>query len=249
VVGLADTTVFKKILMAVSGLILWGFVIGHMLGNLKVYQGPEAFNHYAEGLRTFGEPFFGRGQVLWIIRLVLLAAVAVHVVAAVQLFLKSRAARKIGYKRFDSLSFSFASRTMAWGGLVILGFVIYHLMHFTFGNAHPSFRHGDPYHNFVTGFQSVPVSLAYMAAMIPLGFHLYHGIWSSLQTLGANHAAYVRWRRPAAAGLAVAVIVANVSFPLAVLAGVVRPVIPGSGVATAGQSGNRAVGQPGVRLP
>lgn len=236
--GLAGTTVGKKILMALSGLILWGFVIGHMIGNLKVYQGPEAFNHYAEGLRTFGAPFFGRGQLLWLARLILLAAVGVHIVAAVQLVLKSRAARTVGYKKLQAQTFSFASRTMAWGGVTILAFVIYHLLHFTFGTVHQDFRPGDAYHNLVTGFQSLPVSLAYMAAMIPLGFHLYHGLWSALQTLGANNPAYTKWRRPLAGFIAVVVIAANLSFPIAVLAGVVRPVVPGTGVAQTQERGS-----------
>lgn len=217
-----ETTVGKKIAMAVAGIILYGFVLGHMVGNLKVYQGPEAFNHYAEGLRTFGAPFFGHGQLLWLIRLALIAAVLVHIVAALQLWGRSRAARKVRYTKFDSLTFSFASRTMAWGGVTILAFVIYHLMHLTFGNVHPNFIPGDAYHNFVTGFQSVPVSIAYVVAMIPLGFHLYHGFWSVFQTLGASSPAYNRWRRPLAAVIAVAIILANVSFPIAVLTGVVR---------------------------
>ena len=216
------STVGKKILMALSGLILWGFVIGHMVGNLKVYQGPEAFDHYAEGLRTFGEPFFGRGQLLWLVRLALLFAVGVHIVAALQLVLKSRAARRVGYRKFEPLAFSMASRTMAWGGVAILAFVIYHLMHLTFGNVHPDFRPHQAYHNFVAGFQSVPVSIAYMLAMIPLGFHLYHGLWSALQTLGINNPAYNRLRRPIAGVIAAVVIAANLSFPVAVLAGVVK---------------------------
>lgn len=220
--GFYDTTVGKKITMAVAGIVLYGFVIGHMVGNLKVYQGREAFNHYAEGLRTFGAPFFGHAQLLWLVRLALLAAVAVHIVAAFQLWRKSRAARRLQYTKFDALTFSFASRTMAWGGVTILAFVIYHLMHFTFGNVHPDFVPGDAYHNLVTGFQSVPVSLAYVAAMIPLGFHLYHGFWSVFQTLGASNPAYNRWRRPLAAIIAVAITVANISFPVAVLTGVVR---------------------------
>jgi len=220
--GFYDTTVGKKITMAVAGIVLYGFVIGHMVGNLKVYQGREAFNHYAEGLRTFGAPFFGHAQVLWLVRLALLAAVAVHIVAAFQLWRKSRAARRVQYTKFDALTFSFASRTMAWGGVAILAFVIYHLMHLTFGNVHPDFIPGDAYHNFVTGFQSVPVSVAYVIAMIPLGFHLYHGFWSVFQTLGASNPAYNRWRRPLAAIIAVAIIVANISFPIAVLTGVVR---------------------------
>jgi succinate dehydrogenase / fumarate reductase cytochrome b subunit len=222
VLKLYESSIGKKILMAVSGLILWGFVIFHMLGNLKVYQGHEAFNHYAEGLRTLGAPIFGRSQLLWLLRGILIVAVIVHIIAALQLVLASRRARSVGYKQFDSLAFSFASRTMTWGGLTILAFVIYHLMHLTFGNVHPDFRHGDAYHNFIVGFQSVPVSVAYMIAMIPLGFHLYHGLWSSFQTLGANNPAYNRWRRPLALVIAAGVVVANLSFPIAVLSGVVE---------------------------
>ena len=217
--SLYESTVGKKITMAVSGIVLIGFVVAHMVGNLKVYQGREPFNHYAEGLRVFGAPFFAQGQLLWIARLILLAAVGVHILAAVQLTLRSRAARAQGYQRFDSLVFSYASRTMFWGGLIIAAFVVYHLMHFTFGNAHPDFIPGDAYHNFVVGFRSWPVSLAYIAAMIPLGFHLYHGTWSIFQTLGANNPRYNRYRRPLAVVIALAVVLGNISFPLAVLAG------------------------------
>src|SRR5688500_7154092 len=120
VVGFAETSVGKKIAMAVSGLVLWGFVIAHMAANLQVYQGADAFNHYAEGLRTVGAPFFGHGQLLWLARIILLIAVAVHVLAALLLVLQSRRARQVSYKQFDSMTFSFASRTMAWGGVTIL---------------------------------------------------------------------------------------------------------------------------------
>jgi succinate dehydrogenase / fumarate reductase, cytochrome b subunit len=216
------STVGKKIAMAVSGVILIGFVVGHMIGNLKVYQGPIVFNHYAEGLRTFGLPFFSTGQLLWLIRLVLLAALLVHVTAAFQLALHSRRARAICYRKYDNdLVFSYASRTMLWGGIIILAFVVYHLLHLTLGTVHPDFIHGDAYHNFVAGFRSIPVSAAYIAAMIPLGFHLYHGFWSMLQTLGANNPSYNRFRRPVAAGLAVIVVLGNISFPVAVLAGII----------------------------
>jgi succinate dehydrogenase / fumarate reductase, cytochrome b subunit len=216
------STVGKKIAMAVSGVILIGFVVGHMIGNLKVYQGPIVFNHYAEGLRTFGLPFFSTGQLLWLIRVVLLAALLVHVTAAFQLALHSRRARAIGYRKYDNdLVFSYASRTMLWGGIIILAFVVYHLLHLTLGTVHPDFIHGDAYHNFVAGFRSIPVSVAYIAAMIPLGFHLYHGFWSMLQTLGANNPSYNRFRRPVAAGLAVIVVLGNISFPVAVLAGII----------------------------
>jgi succinate dehydrogenase / fumarate reductase cytochrome b subunit len=219
---LSDTTVGKKILMAVTGVVYVGFVIAHMVGNLKVYQGAEHFNQYAEGLRTVGAPFFGHGQLLWIARIILIISIFIHITMAAQLTLRSRAARKVGYTRYDSLVFSYASRTMLWGGIVILLFIIYHLLHFTFGTVHPNFIPGDAYHNFVTGFQQWPVSIVYIAAMIPLGLHLYHGVWSAFQTLGANNPRYNRYRRPLAAAIALVVVLANISFPLAVLAGVLR---------------------------
>ncbi|MGQ0813961.1 MAG: succinate dehydrogenase cytochrome b subunit [Gemmatimonadota bacterium] len=220
--ALWDSSVGKKILMAVSGLILYGFVIGHLIGNLKVYFGAEAFNHYAEGLRSFGEPFLARGQILWLVRLILLAALLVHIVAIVQLYLKSKRARRHGYRKFQGLEFSYASRTMFWGGIAILAFVVFHLLDLTFGTLNPSFEHGDAYHNFVTTFQRLPVSLAYIAAMFPLGMHLYHGFWSMLQTLGANHPKYNRIRRPIAIGIASLIVLGNISFPIAVLAGFVK---------------------------
>lgn len=223
VLTLWGSTVGKKILMASTGVILILFVIGHMVGNLKVYMGPEVFNHYAEGLRTFGAPFFARGQLLWLIRLVLIACVLVHVIAAVQLWLRSRAARPVAYRKYavNELVFSYASRSMLWGGLALAFFVAYHLMHLTWGNAHPDFVPGDAYHNFVTGFRSVPVAVAYVAAMIPLGLHLYHGIWSMLQTLGASNDKYNHVRRPIAAVIALLVTLANISFPVAALTGLV----------------------------
>lgn len=217
-----SSTVGKKIAMAVTGVILLGFVVVHMLGNLKVYFGYEAFNHYAEGLRTFGEPFLGYGQLLWIARIVLLAAVTIHIASAFVLVQHSKRARTVGYHSYDKgLAFSYASRTMVWGGLAILGFVIYHILHLTLGIVHPDFVPGDAYHNFVSGFRSVPVSLVYMLTMIPLGLHLYHGFWSMLQTLGANNPKYNHVRRPVAAGLALLVTLGNLSFPIAVMLGVV----------------------------
>jgi succinate dehydrogenase / fumarate reductase cytochrome b subunit len=221
-IALWDSSVGKKILMAVSGLILYGFVIGHMIGNLKVYFGREAFNHYAEGLRTFGEPFFARGQVLWIVRAVLIAAVLIHIIAAVLLTLRSKRARKHGYKKFDGLEFSYASRAMFWGGVALIAFVVFHLLDLTFGTVNPAFVHGDAYHNFVSTFQRVPVSIAYIAFMVPLGLHLYHGFWSMLKTLGANNPKYNRLRRPVAMVLSSLIVLGNISFPIAVLLGVVR---------------------------
>jgi succinate dehydrogenase / fumarate reductase cytochrome b subunit len=215
------SSVGKKILMAVSGLVLYGFVVGHMVGNLKVFQGRAAFNHYAEGLRTLGAPFFGHGQLLWAVRIVLLAALLVHIAAVVQLTRQSKAARSHAYRKYEGLEFSFASRTMLWGGLVLLAYVVYHLLHLTFGSVHPNFVPGDAYNNFVVGFQQWPAAIAYIVAMIPLALHMYHGFWSMLQTLGVNNPKYNRLRRPLALTLALLVALINISFPLAVLLGFV----------------------------
>jgi succinate dehydrogenase / fumarate reductase cytochrome b subunit len=221
--GLWDSSVGKKITMAVTGVILIGFVVGHMAGNLKAYLGKEAFNNYAEGLRTIGEPFLPYGVALWIVRIILIVAVVLHITAATQLTLAAKRARPIGYTKYEKdLVFSYASRTMVWGGIIILLFVIFHLMNLTFGNVHPDFIAGDAYHNFVTGFENVPTSIVYILAMIPLGLHMYHGFWSMLQTLGANNPKYNHLRRPIALGLALVVTLVNISFPIAVLLGIVN---------------------------
>lgn len=213
----------KKWVMAVTGIILFGFVLGHMLGNLKVYMGAEAFNHYAEGLRAFGDPFLARGQALWIARIGLLAAVLLHMHAAWSTTRTSQEAREIGYRSRRPVQMTYAERTMRWGGVIILLFVLYHLAHFTWGFdwAHPDFRAGDPYHNFVAGFRLWPIVLFYLVAQVFLGFHLYHGLWSMFQSLG-----YVPrgrdWRRPFATVFAWVIVLGNVSFPLAVVTGIVH---------------------------
>ncbi len=223
VLTLWGSSVGKKIMMAVTGVILIGFIVAHMVGNLKVFMGADAFNHYAEGLRSFGAPFLAHGQALWIARIVLLVAVVIHIAAATVLTLQSKRARPVAYKKYaGDMVFSYASRTMVWGGIIILLFVIYHLLHFTTGDVHPDFIPGNAYHNFVSGFQSVPAALVYILAMIPLGLHLYHGFWSMLQTLGANNDKYNHLRRPIAAGLALLVTLGNLSFPIAVLSGVLK---------------------------
>jgi succinate dehydrogenase / fumarate reductase, cytochrome b subunit len=203
--------------MAVTGAILFGFVLGHMVGNLQVYLGPEAMNHYAVFLR---ELLHGTG--LWIVRLVLLAAVGLHIWSAASLTLTSRAARPVAYREQKWKESTYASRTMRWSGVILFFFILYHLMHFTFGNAHPSFIEGDVYHNFVAGFRSVPVSLTYIAAMILLGLHLKHGVWSMFQTLGVSHPRSIRLAHAGAWVFASVIVIGNVSFPLAVLAGILK---------------------------
>jgi succinate dehydrogenase / fumarate reductase cytochrome b subunit len=203
--------------MAVTGLILFGFVLGHMVGNLQVYLGPEALNHYGVLLRQL---LHGAG--LWVVRAVMLTAVSLHIWAASSLTLESRRARPEGYREQKWKESTYASRTMRWGGVIILLFVIYHLLHFTTGTVHPSFIEGDIYHNFVAGFQSVPVSLFYIVAMLALGLHLRHGVWSMFQTLGVSHPRYMRLVHVAAWIFAALVVAGNISFPIAVLAGIVK---------------------------
>ena len=213
--GFFSSSIGKKVVMAASGAVLFGFVIGHMLGNLQVYLGPDALNGYAEKLRHLG-------PLLWAVRAALLAAVTLHIASAWSLSRTSQAARPVGYRERENRESTYASRTMRWGGVVILLFIVYHLMHFTFGNAHPDFIPGDVYHNFVTGFQSVPVSIAYIAAMLALGLHLYHGVWSMMQTLGLSHPRYDRLRHAFATLVALVVVAGNVSFPIAVLTGFIH---------------------------
>jgi len=211
------SSIGRKVIMAVTGLILFGFVLGHMLGNLQVYLGPEALNHYGVLLRQL---LHGAG--LWIVRAVMLSAVSLHIWAATSLTLESRRARPISYQQQKWKESTYASRTMRWGGVILLLFIIYHLLHFTTGTAHPDFIEGDIYHNFVTGFQSVPVSIAYIIAMIALGFHLRHGVWSMCQTLGVSHPRYIRLAHVAAWLFAALIVAGNISFPVAVLTGIVK---------------------------
>jgi len=220
--NLYRTSVGKKIVMAVTGIVLLFFVIGHMLGNLKIYFGQKDYDHYAAFLREVGFPLFPRTALLWVARLGLLTAVVLHITAAIQLSAQSFAARPIRYRMRQRLAFSYASYTMRWGGVVILLFVIYHLLHLTFGAVHSSFEEGKVFHNVVTGFQVPIVSIAYIAAMIVLGLHIYHGLWSSFQTLGINNPKYNAWRRPTALAVSLIIVLGNISIPLAVLAGVVH---------------------------
>jgi succinate dehydrogenase cytochrome b subunit len=213
--GFFRSSIGKKVVMAVSGVALFGFVVAHMIGNLQVYLGPAALNGYAESLRKVP-------ALLWAARIGLLVAVALHVWAAYSLTRMNQAARPVGYRARENRESSYASRTMRWSGVILLLFVVYHLMHFTWGNVHPSFVPGDVFHNVVTGFQSIAVSAFYVAAMVALGLHLYHGVWSMMQTVGLSHPRYDHLRHAFATLVAVVVVAGNVSFPLAVLAGLIH---------------------------
>jgi succinate dehydrogenase / fumarate reductase cytochrome b subunit len=212
-----DTTVGKKLVMAVTGFILFGFVIGHMLGNLQIYLGARALNEYSEFLHTMLH-----GQGLWIARAVLLVSVGLHIWAALSLMMVAKAARPVDYQVHGRRESTYASRTMRYSGLVVLAFIIFHLLHLTTGNLHPDFIKGQVYRNVVTGLSVVPVAIFYLIANLCLGFHLFHGAWSFMQTLGLNHPRYNRLRNRIAIGVAMLVVVGNLSFPIAVLSGMVR---------------------------
>lgn len=222
VASLYRSSVGKKVAMAVTGVFFLGWTVGHVYGNLKAFQGPEAINAYAEHLRELGAPLLGHGQALWAIRLLLIAALVLHVAAAVQLTRQSRAARPVAYRKAPHLELTYASRTMRWGGAIILFYVIYHLLHMTWGTAHQDFVHGDVYHNLVAGFQQWPVTGAYLVATAALALHLYHGVWSAFQTLGASHPRFNALRRPLAAVAAVGLFAGFAAVPLAVQVGILQ---------------------------
>ncbi|HXQ28089.1 MAG TPA: succinate dehydrogenase cytochrome b subunit [Gemmatimonadales bacterium] len=212
----------KKILMAATGLVLFLFVVGHLLGNLKVFEGPDRFNAYAEGLRALGAPFFGRGELLWIARLVLLGSVGVHAWAAAVLTRASWRARPVAYKSFEPVATTYAARTMRVGGVLLALYVVYHLLDLTFGRLNPAFEPGNVYHNVLASFRVWPVAALYALAMVVLGLHIYHGLWSAFQTLGLNRAPSEGWRRSVAAVIAVAIAGGYLAIPVAVLTGVLR---------------------------
>src|SRR5580692_8805820 len=191
-----SSTVGKKAAMAVSGCILFLFVVGHLIGNLQIYEGPDALNRYAVLLRT--EP-----PLLWAVRIVLLAMVLLHIWSSVQLAARNISARPEGYGKKKAVGSSYASRTMYWSGPIILAFIIYHLLDFTFGVVNPAFQEGNVYANVVASFQLPQVSAFYVIAMILLCLHLYHGLWSMLQSLGVPQAGYRPALRRGAAAIAI----------------------------------------------
>jgi succinate dehydrogenase / fumarate reductase, cytochrome b subunit len=220
-----------KALMAVSGLIMIGYLLAHMYGNLKIFAGPAAFDEYAHHLRTLGEPILPYGGALWIIRVVLLAAIIAHIYAAATLWRRARVARggESATKRYQTakakkgVQRTYSSFTMRWGGVIIVLFVIYHLMEFTWGWVHPGGGSASPYQRVVNGFSVWWVVLTYTIALLAVGFHLRHGTWSALTTLGANTSAVARRRLNLLAYAAAFVIVLGFLLPpYAILFGLVN---------------------------
>ncbi len=215
------SSIAKKAIMAVTGLILFGWIVGHMSGNLKVFQGAEKFNAYAEFLREMGAPLFPESGVLWLVRGALTLALVLHVWSATSLTLINRRARDKDYETRKSVQLDYAARTMRWSGYLIAFYIVFHLMHLTWGNVHHNFVLGNPYANLVSGFQILPIALVYIAANLLLGMHLYHGLWSMFQSLGLNHPSYNASRRYFAVAFAVVVCLGFISVPVAVLTGIV----------------------------
>lgn len=218
----AASAVGKKWIMAISGIALIGFVLAHAFGNLKVYFGAEQLDHYAESLRTLFYPIIPRTWTLWAMRIGLIVAFAAHIWAAVSLTRMNQIARPSKYASpRHYIAANFASRTMRWTGIIVGLYVLFHLADLTWGFANPDFVRGDVYENLVRSFERVPVAIIYILANIALGIHLFHGSWSMFQSMGLNSPRYNAARRWIAAAIAVPVTLVNVSFPLAVLLGVV----------------------------
>src|SRR6201996_3291026 len=211
------STVGKKIVMAVTGILMFAFVIGHLLGNLQVYEGPAKLNAYGAFLHSIGE-------LLWPVRAILLTAIVLHIIATVQLGLRNKRARPIGYSVKKAIASSYASRTMYWSGPIVLAFVIFHLLRLTAGYIHPgaAFIDADVYHNVVTGFQVWWVSVWYIFSVILLGLHLRHGIWSMFQSLGMNHPRHTPILKSSAWVVALVIVLGYISIPISVMLGVVK---------------------------
>lgn len=215
--GFWGSTNGKKAVMAVTGAIMFLFIIGHLAGNLQVFEGAAKLNAYGAFLHSIGE-------LLWPVRIVLLLCVTLHIIATVQLALLKKRARPVGYSAKKAIASSYASRTMYWSGPIVLAFIIFHLLHLTAGYIHPEYRfiEGDVYHNVVAGFQVWWVSVWYIFAIVLLGLHLRHGLWSMFQSLGMNHPRHTPILKSAAWVIALVIVLGYISIPISVLAGVVK---------------------------
>ncbi len=223
--ALWNSVIGKKVVMAVTGAVLILFVIMHMLGNLKIFSGPEEINAYSRFLREVGWPELGYGQLLWIVRSILLVSVILHITAATQLTILNRRARPVDYESRKNVETSWGALTMRWGGVLLAVFIVFHLFHFTAGMVgfQPGqFEHLMVYQNVVAGFQVWSISLFYIIAMGALCLHLDHGMWSMLQTLGWVNLDNTKSIRAFSRVVALFIFVGFVSVPISVLAGWIR---------------------------
>ncbi|WP_079169635.1 MULTISPECIES: succinate dehydrogenase cytochrome b subunit [unclassified Streptomyces] len=214
------STLGKKTVMAVSGLFLLGFLVAHVVGNLKVFFGPDEFNAYGRWLRTVGDPVLHYEWALWIARVALLAAVIAHGVSAYQLSRLDRRARPAAYVHKRRRA-SYATRTMRWGGVIIALFVVWHLLDLTTLTVNPNAQHGRPYENVVATFSTWYGNAIYLVAMLAVGLHIRHGFWAAAQTLGAGSVRRDRALKATANALALLLTAGFVAVPVAVMTGVV----------------------------
>ena len=214
-------SVAKKAVMAVSGIIMVLFLIAHMVGNLKAFQGAETFNHYSEWLRSFGEPAFPPRTLLTLIEVVLVVSLVAHMWAAFSLWAQARRARPERYVTKKAVAQSYASRTLRWGGVIIALFIVYHLLDQTFGAVNPAGTDTTPYERLVAGFSNPFVTAFYVIALILLGFHLRHGIWSAAQTLGQSNKRRERTVNAFSIAFSVVLIGGYLIVPFAVLFGLI----------------------------
>ena len=218
---LPRSSIGKKALMAVTGAVWIGYLVLHMWGNLHIFQGQESFNHYAEFLRTVGEPVFSYAQVLWLIRIVIVFSLVAHMWSAWDLYRQAARARSTNYAVKRVVQANYASRFMRIGGVVIILFVIFHLAHYTWGWV-TEFDRADPYRNVVVGFSNPVIVLFYLLALASLGLHLFHGVWSMFQTLGLNSRRFDGFFRGLAVFVALVVPIGFATVPLAVLFGILK---------------------------
>lgn len=232
---LVGTSIGRKAVMALTGLVLFGFVVAHMLGNLQIFLGQDALNEYAHFLQ-------GATELLWVARAVLIASLVAHVAAAVSLSRQNAAARPVAYGVQSTVQASYASRTMMMSGVIVSAFIVYHLMHFTFKTAHPEYSHlldpdgrHDVYSMVVLSYQNFYITAAYVLAMVPLTFHMSHGFQSLFQSLGFNHPQYTPFLKKASIAIALVVLVGNTAIPVACFTGVVKA--PGAAALPAAPEG------------
>jgi succinate dehydrogenase / fumarate reductase cytochrome b subunit len=212
-IGFYDSTIGKKAVMAITGVILFGYVLGHLIGNLQIYSpDTEQINNYAHFLHA-------HGVLLWIVRVGLLASVVLHITASVQLWLLKKKARPEAYVKKDDVPTSYAARTMIWSGPIIAVFVIFHVLHLTNGVI-VAIDETNVRANVITGFQNPAIAIFYIIAMALLCMHLYHGLWSMFQSLGINHPRYTPILKKFAAVFAWFVAIGNISIPVSVMLGV-----------------------------
>ena len=218
-----QSAVGKKWVMALSGIAFLGFLFAHMIGNLKMFIGAEDFNHYAEFLRELGYPILPKNVALWLMRTGLIVALAVHLHAAYSLTMMNNRARprSMKYSQRHYAAANYASLTMRLSGIWILAFIAYHLADLTFGWVNPDFEDGHVYHNVVESFSNPIVAAFYVVSMVVLAVHIFHGAWSMFQSLGINNPKFNGARRGFAVLCAVVICGANISFPIAVQAGIV----------------------------